>query len=127
MKKQAIFIYDPHGKGLVQVCDVRDLTPEQFEQYTKTAKEVTRKILCEEEKAQARKEKKLQEKFDALNKRIEKLENIICRIFGVDTYEEVEKFLNGTTTEENVGGLETFFVEEASEIEPEGENEHEQE
>ena len=125
MKKQAIFIYDPKENALVQVCDVRDLTPDQFEKYSKTAKESARKILCEQEKRQKRKDEKLQEKFDKLNERIDKLENIICKILGVNKIEDAEELFNS----ELVAPSETeLFVPVENEVEvvKEGEDEHEQ-
>lgn len=90
MKKPVIFIYDNETGKLIQVCDVRDLTSEQFAKFSTEAKKNLKEKLKEET------EKKLE--FDAtydrdqknIGKELHDLKRVLKHLLGWEELDNLE-------------------------------------
>lgn len=88
MKKQVIFIYDPFTDRLVQVCDVRSLTPEQLDSFTKIAKSNTKEKIATLQKKYAELEQKYEIDIKELQDQITDLQVAVAHLLGFTEFEE---------------------------------------
>ena len=88
MKKQAVFIYDPKSKKMVEVCDVRSLTSEQFESFVKVASENVKAITQAKKDEESAKEQAYQETIENLQSQIDELKRQVNYLLGEDQPEE---------------------------------------
>lgn len=90
MKNQVVFIYDPRTKKLINVCDVRSLTPEQFESFSLEAK----KNLAEQIKKQDETWKEMEETYRKEQKetkeQIKALIKLVEHLLGLKDLELIE-------------------------------------
>ena len=86
MKKQAIFIYDLKSNKMVEVCDLRALTPEQFDNFVREAKANAKALVKQAEEKENLKELEHQKVVNDLQEQINNLRFVIKHILG---YEEL--------------------------------------
>ena len=88
MKKQAIFIYDSRTNKLVQVCDVRDLSSDQFESFSKQAKVNIAKILREQDNKEKALENTIDKLYDEHQHQLNNLRSLVKHLLGIETLSE---------------------------------------
>ena len=88
MKKQAIFIYDPKSKKLVEVCDLRALSPEQFDSFVREAKKNAQELINAKEEKERIKDLEHQKVINDLQEQINNLSAIIKHILGYENLED---------------------------------------
>ena len=90
MKKPVIFIYDNRTGKLIQVCDVRDLTSEQFASFNKEAKKNLKEKLKEETEKARELEKQYNEDQDKINKELANLKKVCKHLLGWEELSNLE-------------------------------------
>lgn len=103
MKKPVIFIYDSRTEKLIQVCDVRDLTTDQFASFSKEAKKNLKEKIKEEDLKNRELEKHLNKEFEDLKRENHNVKKVLRHLLGweeLDTL-ELETILREIVQEES--------------------------
>lgn len=96
MKKPVIFIFDPKTGKLISVCDVRNVTPDQFIDYSKEAEINTKAKLKEIDEKERIKEQNHKQDINELQVQIDGLKAVISYLLGSKelTEEEINHILS---------------------------------
>ena len=84
MKKQVVFVYDLESRKLIEVNDVKDLTPQQFIDFSNQAEKNLRTKLEELKQKELAK----QAEIDGLQNQINDLRLLILHLLGINNLEE---------------------------------------
>lgn len=90
MKKPVIFIYDTKTGKLLHVCDVRDLTAEEFASFSKEAKKNLKEKIKEERLKNREFEKSLKEQFGELRKENHDMKRVLRHLLGWEELDTLE-------------------------------------
>lgn len=98
MKKQAVFIYDLESDKIVQVCDVRDVPTDKFEELCRKAEERAKQVLDEKKKIRYALIAQFEESIKELKTENAKLKKVLTYILG----EDYDSVLENIESEETV-------------------------
>ena len=88
MKKKVIFLYDYETKKLIEVSDVRELTSDQFESFSKQAKTNKKEVYEAIKKLNEEKEKELSNCFDRVYEKIGALQMVVAHLLGFEELDD---------------------------------------
>lgn len=95
MKKPVIFIYEPKTNKIISVCDVRDISSDQFIEYSKEAKKNLKEYLISSENLKKQEKLEHDNQIQKLESEIGKLKRLVGYLLGKYdvTEEEIDEIL----------------------------------
>jgi tRNA U34 5-carboxymethylaminomethyl modifying enzyme MnmG/GidA len=90
MNKQVILIYDLETNKILDVQDVRSMTPEKFAEFQKEAKKNLKEKIKEEHLKNREFEKSLKEQFEELRKENHDMKRVLRHLLGWEELDTLE-------------------------------------